>query len=58
MQTAYEKIGVVDSEWIVHMVVPSLGSQVCSTPLSEHGSWISNNPNRLYQYWSHIVFFF
>ncbi|CAN6485651.1 unnamed protein product [Victoria cruziana] len=25
---AHEKIGVVDSQWIVHQVVPSLGSQV------------------------------
>jgi hypothetical protein len=25
---AHEKIGVVDSQWIVHQVVPSLGNQV------------------------------
>ena len=27
-QPAHEKIGVVDSQWIVHQVVPSLGNQV------------------------------
>lgn len=27
-QPAHEKIGVVDSQWIVHQVVPSLGGQV------------------------------
>lgn len=27
-QPAHEKIGVVDSQWIVHQVIPSLGSQV------------------------------
>lgn len=27
-QPAHEKIGVVDSQWIVHQTVPSLGSQV------------------------------
>jgi len=29
-QPAHEKIGVVDSQWIVHQSVPSLGSQVNS----------------------------
>lgn len=28
LQPAHEKIGVVDSQWIVHQVVPSLGNQV------------------------------
>ena len=28
LQPAHEKIGVVDSQWIVHQVIPSLGSQV------------------------------
>jgi hypothetical protein len=28
VQPAHEKIGVVDSQWIVHQVVPSLGNQV------------------------------
>ena len=28
VQPAHEKIGVVDSEWIVHQVIPSLGNQV------------------------------
>jgi hypothetical protein len=28
MQPAYEKIGVVDAQWIRHKVVPSLGDQV------------------------------
>ena len=27
-QPAHEKIGVVDSQWIIHQTVPSLGSQV------------------------------
>lgn len=27
-QPAHEKIGVVDAQWIVHQVVPSLGNQV------------------------------
>lgn len=27
-QPAHEKIGVVDSQWIVHQTVPSLGNQV------------------------------
>lgn len=27
-QPAHEKIGVVDSQWIIHQVIPSLGSQV------------------------------
>eukprot|EP00252_Welwitschia_mirabilis_P005765 TRINITY_DN1634_c0_g2_i1.p1 TRINITY_DN1634_c0_g2~~TRINITY_DN1634_c0_g2_i1.p1 ORF type:complete len:397 (-),score=81.99 TRINITY_DN1634_c0_g2_i1:321-1511(-) len=27
VEPAHEKIGVVDSQWIVHMVVPSLGNQ-------------------------------
>ena len=27
-QPAHEKIGVVDSQWIAHQVVPSLGNQV------------------------------
>ncbi|KAK6163338.1 hypothetical protein DH2020_000202 [Rehmannia glutinosa] len=27
IQPAHEKIGVVDSQWIVHQVIPSLGSQ-------------------------------
>ena len=27
-QPAHEKIGVVDSQWIVHQVIPSLGNQV------------------------------
>lgn len=36
LQPAHEKIGVVDSQWIVHQTVPSLGSQVRSkfSPLS------------------------
>uniref|UniRef100_A0A0E0FZH9 Uncharacterized protein n=1 Tax=Oryza nivara TaxID=4536 RepID=A0A0E0FZH9_ORYNI len=33
IQPAHEKIGVVDSQWIVHQVVPSLGNQ----GQSEHG---------------------
>lgn len=28
IQPAHEKIGVVDAQWIVHMVLPSLGDQV------------------------------
>ena len=28
LQPAHEKIGVVDSQYIVHKVVPSLGNQV------------------------------
>jgi hypothetical protein len=28
MQPAYEKIGVVDEQWIIHVGVPSLGNQV------------------------------
>jgi hypothetical protein len=28
MQPAHEKIGVIDSQWIVHQTVPSLGNQV------------------------------
>lgn len=28
LQPAHEKIGVVDSQWIIHQVIPSLGSQV------------------------------
>jgi hypothetical protein len=28
LQFAHEKIGVIDSQWIVHQVVPSLGNQV------------------------------
>ena len=27
LQPAHEKIGVVDSQWIIHKVIPSLGSQ-------------------------------
>ena len=27
-QPAHEKIGVVDSQWIVHQSIPSLGNQV------------------------------
>lgn len=27
VQPAHEKIGVVDSQWIIHKVIPSLGSQ-------------------------------
>ncbi|CAN1182198.1 hypothetical protein LINPERPRIM_LOCUS40718 [Linum perenne] len=30
IQPAHEKIGVVDSQWIIHQVIPSLGSQVSS----------------------------
>lgn len=30
LQPAHEKIGVVDSQWVVHQVVPSLGNQVSS----------------------------
>ena len=26
-EPAYEKIGIVDSQWIVHQFIPSLGSQ-------------------------------
>ena len=26
-EPAYEKIGIVDTEWIVHQSIPSLGSQ-------------------------------
>lgn len=33
LQPAHEKIGVVDSQWIVHQVVPSLGNQVCAVLL-------------------------
>ncbi|KAK4785095.1 hypothetical protein SAY86_001784 [Trapa natans] len=33
VEPAHEKIGVVDSQWIVHQAVPSLGDQVmCSYP--------------------------
>ncbi|KAH9700549.1 putative storage protein [Citrus sinensis] len=28
VEPAHEKIGVVDSQWIIHQVIPSLGSQV------------------------------
>ncbi|KAF8403072.1 hypothetical protein HHK36_011166 [Tetracentron sinense] len=28
VQPAHEKIGVVDSQWVVHQVIPSLGNQV------------------------------
>lgn len=31
-QPAHEKIGVVDSQWIIHQVVPSLGNQVRGQP--------------------------
>lgn len=31
LQPAHEKIGVVDSQWIIHQVIPSLGSQVINT---------------------------
>ncbi|RZC91978.1 hypothetical protein C5167_028944, partial [Papaver somniferum] len=27
VETAHEKIGVVDAQWIVHQTVPSLGNQ-------------------------------
>jgi len=27
-QPAHEKIGVIDSQWIVHQTIPSLGNQV------------------------------
>ncbi|CAN1182199.1 hypothetical protein LINPERPRIM_LOCUS40718 [Linum perenne] len=30
VEPAHEKIGVVDSQWIIHQVIPSLGSQVSS----------------------------
>ncbi|KAK3205980.1 hypothetical protein Dsin_020026 [Dipteronia sinensis] len=33
VEPAHEKIGVVDSQWIIHQVIPSLGSQ----GQSEHG---------------------
>lgn len=33
-QPAHEKIGVVDSQWIVHQSVPSLGNQVMTTLIS------------------------
>lgn len=36
MQPAHEKIGVVDSQWIVHQVIPSLGSQVSKCPFPEN----------------------
>ena len=29
MQPAHEKIGVVDAQWIVNRVIPSIGDQVC-----------------------------
>ncbi|RRT79085.1 hypothetical protein B296_00000263 [Ensete ventricosum] len=32
VEPAHEKIGVVDSQWIVHQVVPSLGNQVRGQP--------------------------
>lgn len=32
-QPAHEKIGVVDSQWIIHQVIPSLGSQVSRVQL-------------------------
>ncbi|KAH0750725.1 hypothetical protein KY290_029957 [Solanum tuberosum] len=37
VEPAHEKIGVVDSQWIVHQFVPSLGSQVsqCITLLAQ-----------------------
>lgn len=28
VKPAYEKIGVVDAQWIVHQGIPSLGDQV------------------------------
>lgn len=28
MQPPHEKIGVVDTQWVVHQSVPSLGNQV------------------------------
>lgn len=28
MQPAHDKIGVVDTQWVVHQSVPSLGNQV------------------------------
>lgn len=33
VQPAHEKIGVVDSQWIVHQVIPSLGNQVSQLKL-------------------------
>lgn len=33
-QPAHEKIGVVDSQWIIHQVIPSLGSQVSHHPFA------------------------
>jgi len=27
-EPAFEKIGIVDSQWIVHQFIPSLGNQV------------------------------
>nr|CAB3459912.1 unnamed protein product [Digitaria exilis] len=34
VEPAHEKIGVVDSQWIVHQVVPSLGNQIAATSWS------------------------
>lgn len=31
LKPAHEKMGVVDSQWIVHQTVPSLAKQVCYT---------------------------
>lgn len=33
-QPAHEKIGVIDSQWIIHQIVPSLGNQVSHCPLA------------------------
>lgn len=41
MQPAYEKIGVVDAQWIRHKVVPSLGEQVRTHLLFDDSSCFS-----------------
>ncbi|KAI3985851.1 hypothetical protein MKX01_026637 [Papaver californicum] len=37
VEPAHEKIDVVDSQWIIHQVIPSLGSQSIVKGLREAG---------------------
>ncbi|XP_074281266.1 uncharacterized protein LOC141606152 isoform X1 [Silene latifolia] len=39
VEPAYEKIGVVDAQWIVHKRVPSLGNQGDGSPGGESAPW-------------------
>jgi hypothetical protein len=45
VEPAHEKIGVVDSQWIIHQVIPSLGNQVrarCRNEWAEFQSRLTN----------------